>query len=335
MTKLLKGKRVFVDTTEFSAAHFNMQNPSFAELRQLCEKRELTLLTTDITKREVQAGIKLLSDKAHQTVSAAVQASNALQEFGTAAAVKALADKLKPTNFFNTCCQAIEKFFNECRAVSLPIPPDAMSKVLDLYFDRRPPFGGGNKKAEFPDAFVLQTLQAAIRPNEDCLYVVSGDSDFGAACQGNLKLVNLKTLSHFLDLVHEHDAASTQVNRTIRKNLKGIEKELESILKSLPPELRDAEGTVTLTSLRLDDILDTLIVSCDGETAAVDFVSQAEVDAVLEFVSPSDDLPEFRNVKRIEIINVTLVFRFDPKDASVFEVLEIWAPSALSVGPYE
>lgn len=71
-------------------------------------------------------------------------------------------------------------------------------------------------------------------------------------------------------------------------------------------------------------------MSCDGETAAVDFVCLVEVDALLEFASSQECLPEFKSLNRMDGISITLVFRFDPKDASTFEVLEVWSPAALS-----
>lgn len=255
MAKLLKGKRVFVDTTEFSAAHFNMQNPSFVEFAKLCGKRQMVLLTTDITKREIDAGVRFCAEKALQTIAEAAKVVDALQE-PEVPAVKALAGKLTSAKFLGAWSKGVEDFFKECHAVTLAMPPNAASKVFDLYFGRQPPFGGKNKKAEFPDAFVLQALQAAIRPNDDSLYVISDDSDFEKACQGNPKLVHLKSLSRLLNLVHEHDIAVKQVRATIDKNFNVIKKKLEAILKSLPPGLRDAEGTVTLNSIRLDDVLD-------------------------------------------------------------------------------
>lgn len=328
MTKLLKGKQVFVDTTEFSDAHFNVRNPSFAEFRKLCEDRQLTFLTTDITKREIKAGIKSVADQARQRITDAAKAIHSLQE-PEVPAMTALVAKLEQEVFSDAWSTALDEFFVKCHALTLPIPPTAIPSVLDLYFERRPPFGAKSKKAEFPDAFVLQALEAAIRPNGDCLYVISNDSDFEAACNGHSKLIHMKSLSRLLGLVHGHDAAVKQIHKTIQKNRKVIEAKLEDILKSLPPELRDAEGAVRINSIRLDDIFDELIVSCDGETAAVDFVCNAEVDALLEFAS-SQDLPEFRSVNREEVINITLVFQFDPQNADFFEVLEIWSPAALS-----
>lgn len=329
MAKLLKGKRVFLDTTEFSDARFDMCNPAFTEFLRLCKKRQLVLLTTDITRREIKVGIKLLAEKAHQTVRDAAQAIHNLQE-PEVSSVKDLARKLKPSAFSDVWSLAVEGFFSECPAVILPMPRTAIEEVFDLYFERQPPFCG-SKKAEFPDAFVLQAIEAAANRSDDCIYVISNDSDFEAACQGSPKLVHLKSLSHLLDRVHEHDAAARQVNETIQKNFKRIKKELEKILKSLPPELRDAKGTATLNSVCLDDVLDTLIASCDGGIAAVDFVCHVAIKALVELAPEPENLQEYRGIDQLEVISITLVFRFDPQDTNMFEVLEIWAPTALSI----
>jgi hypothetical protein len=51
-------------------------------------------------------------------------------------------------------------FFQDSEAEEIELPKSALKQVLDLYFARRPPFGEGKKKSEFPDAFVLEALKS-------------------------------------------------------------------------------------------------------------------------------------------------------------------------------
>lgn len=329
MSNLLKGKRVFVDTTEFSTAQFSMQSPVFVELARLCRSGRVVLLTTDITRREIEAGVRNFANRAIQTVYEAAKVADVLVE-PEALAVKSLERKLTHEDLLERLSKGVDSFFKECQVVTLAIPPDAATQVFDLYFGRHPPFGGNNKKMEFPDAFVLQALKAAIDPHDEVLYLVSADSDLEKACQGVSKLEHLISLSRLMDLIHRHDAAVKQINATVKRNLALIEARLESILKSLPPDVRDAEGSVTLHSVELSDVLDTLIVSCESDTAAVEFVLLVEIDALLESVSSPGDGPDFRNVHDMRAVSISLVFRFKAEDDSFFEVLEVWTPGSLS-----
>jgi len=84
-----------------------------------------------------------------------------------------------------------------------------------------------------------------------------------------------------------------------------------------------------LNSVQLVDILDTLVVSCDGPTASVEFVCHIDVKASLEIIAPTDAQQDFRNVDQMEIVNITLEFKFDPANVDVFEVENYWAPTSL------
>jgi hypothetical protein len=139
----------------------------------------------------------------------------------------------------------------------------------------------------------------------------------------------IETLPHFLDRYNAHADTINQVHATVKKNFKQIEKQLQDILESLPSELRDRSGFVQLNSVQLTDILDTLVVSCDEPTASVEFVCHAEVKASLEIPDSTDAQPAFREIDQMDVVNITLEFKFDPANADVFEVEKYWAPTSL------
>lgn len=113
MGKLLKATRVFVDTNEFSVARFDMRDPSFTELRKLCENRQLILLTRDITRREIEAGIKLHAAKAPQSIMCAAQPVH-LRKETQAPTVGSLGEKSQATVFADARSRAVEGYFRAC-----------------------------------------------------------------------------------------------------------------------------------------------------------------------------------------------------------------------------
>jgi len=80
-------------------------------------------------------------------------------------------------------------------------------EVFERYFKQTPPFGGGGKKHEFPDAFVILAVEQWCKQNQESMYVVSGDQDFAEACAELNALHHFGKLDEFLDyFVQEYDS---------------------------------------------------------------------------------------------------------------------------------
>jgi hypothetical protein len=327
MSKLLKGKRVFVDTQVFRQARFAVSNPSFTKLCELCEARKLNLLTTEITRREIDANI---SEVASEIQNALRKAADIIASLGQPDIIVfgIPANKLTEDDLVKALSRQVNDFFEKCQVERVELPRTTLATVIDLYFKKQPPFSD-KKKSEFPDAFVLEALKSKSGINDEIVYVVSKDPDFANACKQQPYLECIETLPHFLDRYNAHADTINQVHATVKKNFKQIEKQLQGILESLPGELRGRSGLVQLSSVQLADILDTLVVSCDGPTASVEFVCSVEVAALLEISASADAQPDFRKVEREEVVNITLEFKFDLANVEVFEVQTYWAPASL------
>jgi hypothetical protein len=328
MSKLLKGKRVLIDTQAFRKARFGVKDPAFAKFCTLCEHREVILVTTAITRREIDAQIDEVAPEIRSVLAKAdrIAASLGQPEF---VVLGFPATQLTELQVAAALKKLVGEFFENCAAEQLDLPKLALAKVLDLYFEKRPPFGAGKKKAEFPDAFVLEALKAKAGVNGQSIYVVSEDSDFASACKECSYLELVPTLAHFLDRYNSHAESVKQVRATLRKNSKKIDEKLDEIVNSLSGEL-DCAGSVQIAYRKIVDVLDSLIISCDEARASVEFVCFVEIDAWLEIRPPNDAPPEYRNAEKQQTINITLEFRFDPSNAAVFEVENYWAPQAIS-----
>ena len=73
--------------------------------------------------------------------------------------------------------------------------------MFDKYFQSKPPFGGANKKSEFPDAFVLEAVTKVSNDRGHTLYVISSDGDMKKYADTLDSLIHLKRVDDFLDLV--------------------------------------------------------------------------------------------------------------------------------------
>lgn len=330
MTKLLKGKRVFLDTTEFSDARFDVGNPAFTKFSELCRQGTFRLFTTDLTKAEIEKGIeqqtRTLCDIIRQASKLAVilgrPKSDELKDLSRSLDQKLLSANLR---------KDVTEFFSRCQATALQIPETSATHVVRNYILEKPPFDERKKKAEFPDAFVIHTLAEASKRGAGVFYIISQDDDFKRACDGQTELVHLDRLSQLLNLAQMDLLTSTQIRRIVRKNFAAIETIIQDLLDNVTVTPNFPETSVIERSVKLEDVLDELIISSDGKHAVVDFVCQVEVNAVFEIARA----PEFTVVvdsrTDVQVTNITLEFDYAPKDASVFNVTSTWSPTNLSL----
>jgi hypothetical protein len=80
-----------------------------------------------------------------------------------------------------------------------------MRDLVRLYFTQAPPFSPvGKKKAEFPDAIALLSLEAWAKTNDKRILAVSGDKDWAAYADKSERIDVVSELSDALAMLQEH-----------------------------------------------------------------------------------------------------------------------------------
>ena len=87
-------------------------------------------------------------------------------------------------------------FKSHFKVKNLPLVGD-LDDVVDWYFRVEPPFSP-RKNKEFPDAFVLSTLEAYHKDHMANIAVVSRDQDFGRACKLRRYICHFDSLEEFV-----------------------------------------------------------------------------------------------------------------------------------------
>ncbi len=327
--KLLKGKGVFIDTTEFSNARFDMSNPAFVKFAELCKAGKFRLFTTDITQKEIEDGIQIQMRLLHERLAETVKLAGGITTQETAA-LKKFGESFDVASQVVAMRKRVEDFFVDCQTVALAIPANATDYVVGNFVRRKPPFDKRSKKSEFPDAFVLHAIADTARRRSGSFYVISNDDDFKRMCSEYDYLEHMNSLSQLLNQEQVASAFTAKINRTIDKNLDLIRQELGKILKHTRVASPLPGVSVLESKIRITDILDTLIISCDGNNAAVDFACEVEVSAVLDIFRE----PEFSGVDsqtETQTTNITLEFDFDPRNPDHLKITSIWSPTALNL----
>lgn len=176
---LLESEFLFLDTSIFQAQNFS-EGKEINRLFEVCSKEGINIYLVDITHRECYKRIEAILTRAKTLYK---QANTSFSKEGRVLRL------LEEYNSFNPLpkidiakehvriCEIFESFLAKYNVTIIPSSSGSISKVFDQYFKKEPPFGLGQKKDEFPDAFVLNTIEAFCKDRRSKAFLLSQDND--------------------------------------------------------------------------------------------------------------------------------------------------------------
>lgn len=330
---------VFLDTQVFYDAKFNLNSKSLAALRKHLESGRLSLLTTDITNNEIQAGIDKTVHAEVAVHKRFAKDAAVLQTSGNANVKGALA-KLDKKVITDELQAAMQQFIDKYSTETLEATQGDAEPVFEKYFAGKPPFGNpADKKNEFPDAFVAQALLEWVDDNEEELIVVTGDKHFQEAFEASAA-VHVKTnLVGVLDHVNSDNKKLARfLKARFKANKNKIAKQAWTHFESLGFHVIDEWGDVEveLHEIELED--DPEIVDISGKSVLAEMTFSLSFDAHLSFDDSDtgvwdgedrvllfqDHVNESHHASETLVVQVTASFaNIDPNEFSVEDVVLI------------
>ena len=163
------------------ASRLNFAGPALLRLTALAAQGTVRVFTTPVIRREVEAQIEELAEAGQGAASAFRAKATRLSGVPLPPEVRAWFDTAyDPAHVARHLTEAFHTFLRAARVVDVPLNHTDTAAVFGAYFDRRPPFGDGKKKSEFPDAFIVAALDGWCREHREQMYVVSADGVPGA-----------------------------------------------------------------------------------------------------------------------------------------------------------
>ncbi|MDP2490153.1 PIN domain-containing protein [Vibrio splendidus] len=205
---MLETKNVFIDTQYFVKSNYNFESISFLSLKELCQKEELRYLMTSVVEREVENKIALSIKEALGSLQSFKRKAHILSTIADPSLSSLFAD-VREEDVYGKANEVFHSFNAECKYEYVEADQIDPEKLLELYFEKKAPFGDGKKKSEFPDAISLLSLETYLEDNEK-LYVISDDKDLKTYCEGNERLIAVDSLEKFLDIYNLHTNARTE-----------------------------------------------------------------------------------------------------------------------------
>ncbi len=163
---------VFIDTSVYIAENYFAPNNRINSLRDLAAKGVISIVSTVITDNEV---LKHFKDDVSSAWNS-LKNSKSLANFNE---TRALLFKDTKTQWLKKCEASFKKFKDRGNIFTIDYKYcNDVESIFEKYFKAEKPFNVGKKKNEFPDAFVLQTLEHYCKENSlKPIIVLSKDKD--------------------------------------------------------------------------------------------------------------------------------------------------------------
>ncbi|MCT7361091.1 PIN domain-containing protein [Thalassolituus pacificus] len=222
MAMELESRKVFIDTQSFVKMGLNFNHPALESFLELCKEKKLLHLTTTVVKREVESKIQSSIQEALSSLQGFRRKARLLENIDDES-IKALFNDIDEDEVHKKAISVYEEFLAESNSNILNASSVNAEDVLELYFGKKPPFGEGKKKSEFPDAISLFSVLNEI--GDEKAYVISDDSDLKEFCSSSKNLISIDTLDKFLDLYNEYESAITDL---VKKYLSSIDGDIKN-----------------------------------------------------------------------------------------------------------
>ena len=280
-TDQLETDQVFIDTQAFVRERFDWQSKSCVRLKELVGSGQVQVLTTSITRSEVRSKIR---EGLGHARAALRRHDVVLRQLGNADALAGLEDQETEVKLQSL----VDVFMDDVKAIDISLSKD-VDKIFDDYFHERPPFSA-KKKSEFPDAFVVASLQQRARATGKKIYVVSEDSDMRACCAHAPDLLISDGLA---DIISKATVTKTLHDSllTFLKKSSDLEDKLADCLMASdiyllggarPPDLRFSLSSGVLQSVDEIEPVRLNVISQQGRKFLCELEFQASVEVSLD-----------------------------------------------------
>jgi PIN domain-containing protein len=260
-------KNVFLDTQAFESNQYDFGNKSFQALCTAVAAGLLRVYSTEVTKREVE---KRLKERTAEAVGhlKTFQKQLKVRCIGLEPFVAAKA-RVSVEDAQNDALKQLRAFWENAKIEMVPIFNVDVEKVFNDYFAVKPPFGTGDKKAEFPDAFAAQALAAWCVSKKQKMIVVTDDGDWEALCQGHSHLIHKAQLAEVLAAFPD-PKISKAIRDSLLERMYDVEQYVNTSLTNLLLNTSMCGGSIVEVLFKNTEVLDIYVIQASGGSAIVE-----------------------------------------------------------------
>jgi len=202
----LETRLVFIDTNAFEKKNYQFGQHALGRLEELIENEKIHLLITDVTKKEIDAHLRLKSEQAASKLTKMQKDAMFLRNTPNLDC-HGIFTKVKGDDIYAIISEKFNDFVENSLVETIYVSTVNPQVVFDAYFNNLPPFGKESKKHEFPDAFALEAVKQVSLAREHSIYIVSDDGDMKSYCEKEENFIHIENVDILIDLVLRSDKA--------------------------------------------------------------------------------------------------------------------------------
>ncbi len=183
---------LYIDTEFFKRNGLRFDTTAFTALTRIFAKRGLRLLIPTIMEREL---LRHFAKEAEKIATTVTKAHNTYHLKNLALAELPSQDELS-TKCIEEMNRQWASFKENFVIEKLPIVGN-LEDVVDWYFEGLPPFS--DKPKEFPDAFIISTLDQYNKQHHANIAVIGNDGDFRKACASRRYIRYFSDLEKYIE----------------------------------------------------------------------------------------------------------------------------------------
>ncbi|MBN2702870.1 MAG: DUF4935 domain-containing protein [Pontiellaceae bacterium] len=192
-------EHVFLDTNIYEQKLFNFSGKSFVRLLEHCREDTVDLLLPHPIELEIRRHIQEICKAKIDGMNKHL-VKNRILMFYKPIQDALVERELNAQLFIDDIISKLDAFLAESKAVRLDYSNVDIGEVMGQYDGNVPPFGEGDKRKEFSDAFAMEILRH--HPSEQ-IAVISTDQDIEKTCGGVGKFLYFKSLEEYLAYVQK------------------------------------------------------------------------------------------------------------------------------------
>ncbi|WP_286775078.1 MULTISPECIES: PIN domain-containing protein [Sphingobacterium] len=269
---------VLIDTSAYEDARLAFNGPIFDSLIKLSDDRKLVIIGSEILNREMETHLnESIISSVNQLKQVYGKLDRLTKDDLISLSGSTLYDKALKKRLYEDRKKRMYDFFDAVKYELLDLSYAKVDVIFNDYFNIRPPFGEGNKKSEFPDAFVLNSFIHSYDENLANTCIVSKDSDWEEYIKGYPEVRFFSRIPDLIDFINTNYDAELTKRLMELLNFKtaelgfAIKQAVRDDLFEVDDSWIDPEVELEFPSLEVE-ILDFNIISVTPELAQVEVV---------------------------------------------------------------
>ena len=331
-------RTIVIDTTVFDQHAYHFASPTIQKFVDLTKTEKFTLLLPDPWHREVKRHIR---EKSHTAAAALKRISREAPLIyrwphwpGAKVAANAAAEIETAT------LAGWEKFLQNFTVEKLGYKDIDLEKIMESYDRQQPPFGTGEKRKEFPDAFAVSAVSGYSKAKKTQVAFVSADPDIQNACALYADLLYFPDLPALTEAFLIEAVETAAIKDAIKAAISANPAIIIACIREAFPNFtfypaEDLDGDVEDVEVQTANLSNVRVISITPDHCTVAFDADVEFSAYVSYDDPDtmiiDSSEDFRmalytragKVTDAACLSATLYLDFDEEWKSILSAYDL------------